>query len=187
MIIGLSGYAQSGKSTVAKIMVEEFGYEQLAFADGIRRAVFALNPVIPNGKTGGWDRLQDLVTKRGWEYTKNNNYEVRRLLQVFGTEVGRELFDEDIWVQELFKVIGQSGAGNYVISDVRFPNEAGAVRAAGGVVWRVVRPFTNRVNEHISESALDDLSFEKIILNNSGFNGLQKQVAAFLEEIDAKN
>ena len=54
MIVGLSGYAQSGKSTIAKIMVEDFGYEQVAFADGIRRAVFALNPVIPNGKTGGW-------------------------------------------------------------------------------------------------------------------------------------
>lgn len=186
MIIGLSGYAQSGKSTVAKIMADDFGYEQVAFADGIRRAVFALNPVIPNGKTGGWDRLQDLVTKHGWEYTKVNNYEVRRLLQVFGTEVGRELFDEDIWVQELFKVIGQSGSGNYVISDVRFPNEVGAVRAAGGIVWRVVRPFTGKVNEHVSETALDDLSFEKIVLNNSGINGLRKQVAAFLEELSDK-
>jgi hypothetical protein len=186
MIIGLAGYAQSGKSTIAKILVEEHGFEHVAFADGIRRSVLALNPVIPNGKTGGWDRLQDLVSKHGWDYVKVNFSEARRLLQVFGTEVGRELFDEDIWVQELFKVIGYSGPNNYVVSDVRFPNEVGAIRAAGGVVWRVVRPHVGKVNDHVSETALDDLTFEKIILNNSGMSSLYSQARALVEELNAQ-
>lgn len=178
MIIGLAGYAQSGKSTVANILAEQYGFQRLAFADGIRRCLFALNPVVPT--EDGVVRLQDLVTQRGWEDAKVSFPEVRRLLQVFGTEVGRELFDEDVWVQELFKAMGSIGSADYVIADVRFPNEVGAIRSAGGEVWRIVRPFTTGVNNHISETAVEDVSFEKIIVNNSGLDGLARQVQSLI-------
>ena len=46
MIIGLSGYAQVGKDTVAQILVEEYGYSRIGFADIIRNACYRLNPIV---------------------------------------------------------------------------------------------------------------------------------------------
>jgi 50S ribosomal subunit-associated GTPase HflX len=46
MIIGLSGYAQVGKDTVANILVQHHGYKRVAFADKIRECLFALDPII---------------------------------------------------------------------------------------------------------------------------------------------
>ena len=49
MIIGLSGYAQSGKDTVAKVLIEEYGFTRIAFADKIREFLYDLNPQVKVG------------------------------------------------------------------------------------------------------------------------------------------
>ena len=46
MIIGLSGYAQSGKDTIAEMLTMNYGFRRLAFADNIRKAIFKLNPIL---------------------------------------------------------------------------------------------------------------------------------------------
>jgi dephospho-CoA kinase len=46
MIIGIAGYARSGKDAAAKILVEHYGYERRAFADILRSALLTLNPVV---------------------------------------------------------------------------------------------------------------------------------------------
>jgi len=83
MIIGLSGRAGSGKDEVAKVLVDLYGYKRIAFADAIRDALYELNPLVSDRI-----RVADLVDEYGWDFAKKN-FEVRRLLQVFGTEVGR--------------------------------------------------------------------------------------------------
>ncbi len=80
MIIGLSGYAQSGKDTVAELLCLNYGFKRIAFADAIREGVVRLNPMLDDGI-----RVADLVEDYGWDVAKGNT-EVRRLLQVFGTE-----------------------------------------------------------------------------------------------------
>jgi dephospho-CoA kinase len=82
VIIGLSGYARSGKDTVAELLVLNYGFKRMAFADGIREALSALNPILHDGM-----RLNEVVKEYGWELAKSKD-EVRRLLQVLGTEVG---------------------------------------------------------------------------------------------------
>jgi dephospho-CoA kinase len=67
MIIGLSGYAQSGKNTVADILVDHHGFIQLAFADAIRAFVYEINPMVACSPTG---YLQDLVNLKGWDEAK---------------------------------------------------------------------------------------------------------------------
>ncbi len=99
MIIGLSGYARSGKDTVAELLVLNYGFKRVAFADGIRDALIALNPILHDGH-----RLNEVVQMYGWDVAKAKD-EVRRLLQVMGTEVGRKLIHED--VRDTFYV-GQS-------------------------------------------------------------------------------
>jgi len=182
-VIGISGYARSGKDTIAEKLVER-GYVRGSFADAIRDALYRLNPSID--ATGVCDKdedgvrlylepvsLQALVDRCGWENTKAEP-DVRRLLQVFGTEVGREMFGDNIWIDYLFDSL-PDGA-KVVIPDVRYPNEADAITALGGVVWRVVRDGVGPVNGHISDSAMDDYPFMNTVYNGGTIEELHEWV-----------
>ena len=46
MIVGFSGYARCGKDTAADHLVEHYGFEHRGFADKLREALYALNPII---------------------------------------------------------------------------------------------------------------------------------------------
>lgn len=162
MIIGVSGYAQSGKDTVAALLRDR-GFERVAFADGIKIALLALDPVLTNSY-GDRTSLAKYVEHYGWEMAKKVP-EVREYLQRLGTEVGRNMFGETVWVDYAFR--GMSPHKNYVITDVRYPNEADRIRESGGRVIRVVRPGFGPANSHVSESALDDYAFD-VVIHNAG-------------------
>lgn len=180
MIIGLSGYAQSGKDTVAGMLIGLHGYNNRAFANPMREALYVLNPIVISD-LGGQDRLQHIVDEHGWEYAKKYT-DARRLMQVIGTEVGRKMFGEDFWVKQAFK--GISIDDKIVFTDVRFPNEAQMVKDFNGQVWRVIRPGYSPVNDHPSESAMDDWAFDKVIMNNSGLESLKAQIKHNMEDIN---
>ena len=177
MIIGISGYATAGKDTVAQILVEQFGFQRLAFADSIRDICLVINPYLSDGL-----RVGDLVKDYGWDVAKQNT-EVRRLLQVLGTEVGRQIFDEDVWVDALFQKVDPNK--KYVITDVRFANEAECIKEYGEV-WRVNRAGVDPINEHISETQLDDYEFDYVINNDGTFDDLKNKVIKYIEENNAK-
>lgn len=158
-IIGLGHRAQMGKDTAAAAMAE-LGYERLAFADTLRECLYALNP-----RTGSGARVQTVVDLRGWDGAKVHSYEIRQLLQRLGTEVGRDILGQNIWVQATFAKM-QPGH-KYVITDVRFPNEAEAVLAAGGRLYKVERPGIESPNDHPSETALADWkAWNHVFVNN---------------------
>lgn len=169
MIIGLSGKAQAGKDTVAAILVEDYGFTRLAFADVIKAAVYTLDPIVSLSGL----RLQHLVDTNGWEAAKQFP-EVRRLLQIFGSEVGRDLIDEQIWIE--LTMNGIKASGNFVISDVRFRNEAEEIKYQGGQVWRITRAINNPVNFHRSETELDSWNFDQYIPNNATIEDLRNEI-----------
>jgi hypothetical protein len=178
MIVGVSGYARAGKDTLANVLVGRHGFERKAFADFLRDALYVLNPYLAPGVD-----LQSVVDLHGWDYAKtqgpiDQHKEVRRLLQVMGTEVGRKMLGEDVWVNALFNSLEPTG--NYVISDVRFPNEYEAIKEVGGFVVRVERPGTQPVNAHPSETALDDHEFDMLFSNDRGLDDLGEAVTAWL-------
>lgn len=146
-IVGLTGYAQTGKDTIGRILVENRGYTRLSFADNVREAVYRLNPQLSYDRDV-WE-IQEIVDEYGWEWVKVNVPEARRLLQVMGTEVGRQMFGENCWVE----MVGRQADGldRVVITDVRFENEANYVRSLGGIVVRVHRTGTGPVNDHASD------------------------------------
>lgn len=179
LILGLSGYAGSGKDTVAGILYRLWRYQRLAFADTVREAVYRLNPIVMNHNKD-IVRVREYVDGLGWDEAKQHP-EVRRLLQVFGTEVGRALIGEDVWVNlTLAQVVLPN---RYVITDVRFPNEAYAVRECGGALLRVERPEVNAVNDHISDNALDDFDFDGYILNDGSLADLEATVFLAVKEL----
>ena len=166
--IGLSGWAKSGKDTIANYLVENHGYRKVSFADPMREALLRLDPVIPY--MGVNMRLSVAVRLIGWEDVKRNSPDVRVLLQRFGTEVGREMFGQNFWVDLAMSKI-QPGE-KIVFADVRYKNEAEAVSASGGVVVRVNRDGVVAANDHSSEHDLDDYNFDLVIDNNGSLEDL---------------
>lgn len=171
MIIGLSGVAQSGKDTVAELLVLNYSFKRLAFADGIKESLYRLNPVVPVFEHHA--PLQLIVDEKGWDYAKGFNL-VREWLQRMGTEVGREMFGEDIWVDQAFKQVEPDQ--RFVFTDVRFPNEARRIKEHGGIMWRINRHNHGAVNDHISEHAMDNFMFDHVIYNDGSLDDLADEV-----------
>ena len=164
----MSGYARSGKDTVAELLCLNYGYKRVSFADPMRQALYVLSPKLDNIV-----RLSEYVDDYGWDVAKQNQ-EVRRLLQVFGTEVGRKMFGLDFWIDIALKDL--SGDTQVVISDVRFPNEADAIAKLGGSVWRINRKNHSAVNGHASEHAMDNYMFSHVIYNDGTLDDLSDEV-----------
>lgn len=180
-LIGLSGYARSGKDEAAKVLVERFGFTRVAFADKLRKVLYALNPMV---KEKSWVQecrdaphcgphvksekvhVQSVIDVYGWNGYKETEYgdEIRRLLQRLGTEAGRNLLGDNIWVDAA--LTGHAPGAKIVVTDVRFPNEAQAIKDLGGIIVRVSRPGVKAVNAHPSETSLDDWPFDYSLENN---------------------
>jgi hypothetical protein len=168
MIIGLTGYAQSGKDTVANILVERYGFTRIAFADKIRELLYEANPMY-DSIVGEPLFVKAKVDRDGWEEAKKSPH-IRRLLQTTGV-AARKLFGEDFWVKQALKDI--SPDGNYVLADVRFENEADEIKFTGGQIWRVKRLGVDPVNGHISETQMDGYPVDQIFVNNTTIDDLE--------------
>lgn len=179
MLIGLSGYAQTGKDTVA-VILDGYGFKRLAFADTLRSALYALNPLVT---VYGDDltTVQEIVDEYGWEWAKKHTDQVRQYLQRLGTEVGRDIIYTDVWVDATFKDMDPDG--KYVVTDMRFPNEYNAILDRGGYCWRVNRPGVGPANSHPSEVSLDSHKFDVTIFNDGTIGDLYEKVVETLAEV----
>lgn len=182
-LIGLSGYAQTGKDTVAAILVDRHRYTRVAFADKLKAIAEDIDPIV--GRTGhrlgddlGW--LDDCIETNGedrWSWAKRNP-ETRRFLQKLG-EACRTHIDPNVWIDA---ALNNAPAGDIVISDVRYSNEAQAIVDMGGEIWRISRPGVGPANGHISETALDDWPFGRLITNDGTVEDLAG-VVGFLVDL----
>lgn len=156
-VVGIAGHAQHGKDTAAAVLIQEAGYTRIGLADAVRELVLAVDPLLYGGI-----RLAVLVRQAGWEEAKKVP-EVRRLLQAAGTEGVRQVIGEDAWIRALKRKI-DAAEGPVVVPDVRFANEADALRNWGGLLIRVRRlnedgsVFDNGLGLlHPSEAQVDGL------------------------------
>lgn len=179
--IGLSGYARSGKDSVANILIEQ-GWKRFAFADKLKLAVKKLNPIL-DCELGLPFTLDDSLKRYGPERTKELYSEYRRLLQVMGTEVGREMFGDNFWVDQALGEVQDNDLA--VFTDCRFPNEAQAITDRGGEVWRIRRPDFGPVNGHASETSLDSWAFDQVIDNDGDLEELKIKVNVLVGDYDS--
>ena len=152
-IIGIMGRAGSGKSAVATILGKH-GFMQYGFADSLKCITGLLFGLSREQMYGG---LKD---------TEDSRYGLspRVILQHMGTEVGRSVYP-DIWIEALRRTMNPKQ--NYVIDDVRFPNEAMAIRSWGGELW-LVRGRGYGIGGHASEQVLEEAVAPDTIINNTG-------------------
>lgn len=169
-IIALSGFARAGKDEAAHVLVEEFGFVQVAFADKLREMLYALNPMVEGVGRMSDDPVyvQDVINKYSWNGYKETRYgnEIRRLLQRLGTEAGRQTLWDTIWIDAAFANLDEDA--RVVVSDARFFNEFDAVRARGGEIWRIERPGVGPQSDHPSEMEATKYDKFAVRLDNDG-------------------
>lgn len=175
-LIGLLGKKRSGKDTAAGFLVQDHGFVRYAFADPLKAAALGLNPQIWNNK-GQLYRLSEIIIREGWEAAKEHD-EVRWTLQAFGVAM-REHVDPDVWLNATMrKVLTEDRP--VVLTDVRFPNEADAIEAAGGLLVRVVRASAPTDDAHVSETALDGRDCGATLVNDGTVEALRAAVRALV-------
>jgi len=195
MIIGIAGRKRVGKNFVANVIAgllkRDDEVELVAFADPIKEFC---NEVLGIDKKYLWgDGDKNTPTRYSWEETLGGEdvptpggpMSVRQIMQVVGTELGRNIWGKDIWVRAMENRIKNGDADSWIITDVRMVNEAQAVREWGGIVIRVdgAPRQGGGVDMHETERMIDSLEVDAIIDNGSGMTkeGLEDQVKEILK------
>jgi hypothetical protein len=183
-VVGLTGYARSGKNTVASLIAKlsPERTKEVAFADAIKvSAARALGVRFDGDQVGTaavreWaDRFKASQTIEIVESGETiHRVSGREFLQRYGTEAHRDMFDADFWV----KVVDMDPpeVDLLLITDVRFPNEAEAIRTTGGEVWKVVRTDGSPANDHPSERPLPDDLIDRTVNNEGTLDDLEDEV-----------
>ena len=171
-LIGLTGYAGTGKDSVREILETDHEFCGLAFAEPIRAMLVEL--FSSNGIGSEWiyerELKEQVIPELGVSY--------RHMAQTLGTEWGRNL-QPDFWLriaQSYLLDLEEQGHTHFVISDVRFCNEAEWVRKNGGVIWRIDRPGVAPVRPHASEAEIEHIEADWTLRNDGGLDDLRPTV-----------
>ena len=184
MIVGLVGQIGAGKGTVADLFVDRHDFFKESFANSVKDACAAVF---------GWDRAMlegDTLESRAWREQSDawwseklgREFSPRLALQLMGTEAGRDVFHPDLWVHTVLRRCEQAPWNNYVIADVRFPNEINAIIQSGGKVIRVRRGedpewySLAHAEVHYSEWAWIGSHYDIVMDNNCSLNELTTRV-----------
>lgn len=160
-LIGLVGYKGSGKSTVAKYLVHNFGYTRIPFASPLKDMLRVL------GLTD--DHLYGDLKEEPCDMLLGVT--PRHAMQTLGTEWGRLCIHKDIWIDAWKRQVGSCLSGYVVCDDVRFPNEADIIREMGGRVVRIDRGETIS-DQHESERHIRDIRVSETLYNHGSLEDL---------------
>lgn len=200
-IIGLHGRKGVGKNFVAAILADVLQREntqdccpsrvvkETAFAEPIKS--FCENVLLcDKASLYGNDQAKNAPTKYKWEsmpeYIREKNRDKkgfmthRHVMQIFGTEFTRDIWNKDIWTDVVKHHIDSGGHDNYLITDVRFQNEIDAIHGWGGQVWRIEGPPRGDLcqsDAHESEKAVDSTVRIDIVIRN-GWEDNKDTIAA---------
>lgn len=176
MIIGLHGFAHSGKGTFTKELIrlrraDHLATQEFSFAEPIRLFLCSLMGV----PREDWDRVKDTPHPIFGGKTP------RLAAQTLGTEWGRGMNDK-LWTTICMRDASAFADrfGVAIVSDVRYVNEAEAVRGAGGAIVHLVRPGQERIAEsdHSSEEVLPDELIDMTCQNDGPIISAVQRVAS---------
>ena len=186
-IIGLAGPAGCGKSTVADMLSEGFGFIEESFARPLREFVAS----VCCWAFAEVERTKEQATP------KLCNRSPREVMQLMGTEFGRDMIHPGIWIRALESRLDRkrafvdnhnpqirledwdkklaSGGLKIVVSDIRFANEAAWVREHGEL-WHLTRPGKG-LTGHVSESGVAVTDRDHQLDNDCDLDELRQRIA----------
>lgn len=213
MIIGLGGKLRSGKDTVADYLVEHHGFLKLGMSDdSLHQFVLRQNPWVEIQKPflkfwtrRTYARYRDVVAARGYVEAKKIP-DLRSLLQLTGTEAGRDVVGEDIWTGVILRK-ALAATQPVVITGIRYPNELEMLRELEATpVWvsrpespskaldprsKVSGPRKGRkavsvapaASQHSSEVSLSEHYFDIALENDSDLAHLYRETDRLVTEL----
>lgn len=167
-LIGLIGYARSGKSTVAGILAAQHGFRRQRFAGPLKDMLRALGLGDYEIEGDGKEQPCALLSGRT----------PRHAMITLGTEWGRGLIAPTFWL-DLARVKASAllaDKQSAAFEDCRFQNEADLIRDLGGEIWRVVRPGVGGEIAHASEREHLAIAEDVTLHNNGDFDKLAAQI-----------
>lgn len=198
MIICFSGRKNSGKTTLAKLLIER-GFEKISFADKLKQLVSKLynwnlkdlynsykkeeklnNPVVWNKETA--TKLKQMIDATCDLDFKEMIFNSRReALQYIGTEILRK-YDNNFHVKSIKEKIHPGK--NYVLDDVRFLNELQILKTLDAVCVFIIRPYDfKNYSNHASEINIDRQIFDNIIINDGSLHKFLRKSSMFLQGV----
>lgn len=150
-------------------------------------AMLVLDPLIPDSN-GNLIRYSELYRNVGYEESKRNP-EVRRLYQTLGTEVGRNMIGENVWVDRMVATVkpALAAGSDTVVTGMRYRNEMDAILAAGGLTVWVHRPGVGPVNGHSSDNSVGPDDFDLHLHNDGTLADLASAVDQLLHDLAVRD
>lgn len=162
----LAGNAGVGKDTLADYLVREHGYVKYRFADPLKKLIadrFGLT--MDEVNSGSW--RNEPRSEFGRAVRRCEHFSLRSWMQWLGTEVGRTIGGEDVWVNAMWDSYMKSDhPRRMVVCDARFNNEAASFWARGGDVMHITRPNVAPVHAHVSEAGISEELWSCDVLND---------------------
>lgn len=185
MILGFTGRMGSGKNTAAEKLAEMFPegkVVEISFARKLKESVCTLFGCSME-ELEKWKNDPDvgvlLRRKDGYSYSAQS---FREFLQVYGTEAHRDVFGADFWLDAALPLDGDYADDIiYVVTDVRFPNEAQRVRDLGGKVITIIGGIEDTPAKHRSEEIPQGDFLIDNVERNDDFLALKEQLYYLVE------
>lgn len=162
------------------------GWIKFGMSDPLHESMLKLNPIVDEcpyiEEDDRYDDFpltyQQATEQYGYTEAKARFIEYRRLLQVFGTEVGRDLFGVNVWSDIMKRRAGAAVEGGHdvIVTGIRFPNEIAAIKELGGSLWWVDRGDVHIKDQHASENSVGPEDFDVLLANTSTLDHLYQLV-----------
>ncbi len=177
-IIGLAGKKRSGKSTIASVLAANHGFTEIILAGPLKAALSRMFAA------GGIDNFLELPKE---DIIPRIGASPRHLMQTLGTEWGRQLIHPHIWLRMAENRMAHERLlyrhDKFVISDIRFEDEAAWVRSMGGIVMHVHNAKAQQADDaHASEAGVEFQDGDAFFNNSKvDMGSLEVRLAALIE------
>lgn len=174
--VAITGPIHSGKTTVANMLVKDLDYTRLSFADALRdelATAIAGNDL--QHKRALLAEMRDPIRKAFW----------RQTLQWWGTELRRQRYGADYWVDKTREHIKANPDKLFVVDDCRFPNEYEMLKELDFLFVRLEAnpnfPPTEAEIAHESEQYWGDFEYYVFLPYSDDLKLRGKQAACYIE------